>query len=226
MNKMFTTSYSSDARTDASVRGDVHADARARADTHAATKGYVDVDGGGVRARLAANMRRLRVAHHQSLSDLARSTGVSKATLSGIERGRANPTIDTLTALAGALQVSIAELLQEAELGEIRIVRAGRPERRSPTKACARPLEAIGLNGTIDLFELTLPARNVHRVPPQASGSRSHVLVLQGKLIAGPAERISELATGDYASFPADVPHLYEAIRGPVRALVLDTCPT
>jgi transcriptional regulator with XRE-family HTH domain len=42
---------------------------------------------------LAANLRRLRIARHLSLSELARATGMSKATLSGIENSRANPTV-------------------------------------------------------------------------------------------------------------------------------------
>jgi transcriptional regulator with XRE-family HTH domain len=178
-----------------------------------------------VRAQLATNLRRLRIARHLSLSELARSTDMSKATLSGIERRLANPTIDTLVALASTLQVSIPELLQEAELGEIRILRASRPDEGSSDQVRMRSLENVELNGRGHLFELTLPARHVRKASPRANGSRSQVLVLKGKLIAGPEDRISELAAGDYASFPSDVPHLYEAIRGPAHLLVLETCP-
>lgn len=49
---------------------------------------------------------------------------MSKATLSGIEAGRANPTVDTLASLAGALRVPVTELLEELPLGEVRVVRA------------------------------------------------------------------------------------------------------
>ena len=45
--------------------------------------------------------------------------------------------------------------------------------------------------------------------------------MLEGKLIAGPVERVTELAAGDYASFPIDVPHVYETERTGARALVL-----
>ena len=45
--------------------------------------------------------------------------------------------------------------------------------------------------------------------------------VLEGKLIAGPVERVTELSAGDYASFPVDAPHLFEAGRKPARALLL-----
>ena len=75
---------------------------------------------------LAANLRRLRIARRLSLSELARATGMSKATLSSVESGRSNPTIETLAALAGALRVALGELLEEPPVGEVRIVRRGR----------------------------------------------------------------------------------------------------
>lgn len=40
-----------------------------------------------------------------SAAELARRAGLSKATLSGLEAGRANPTIETLDALARVLAV-------------------------------------------------------------------------------------------------------------------------
>src|ERR1700759_4422891 len=79
----------------------------------------------GIQDVLAANLRRLRIARHLSLSELARATTMGKATLSGIENGRANPTVETLAALAAALRVPIGELLEELPLGELRVVRAG-----------------------------------------------------------------------------------------------------
>ena len=75
---------------------------------------------------LAANLRRLRIARRLSLSELARATGMSKATLSSVESGRSNPTVETLAALAAALRVSLGELLEEPPLGEVRVVRRGR----------------------------------------------------------------------------------------------------
>jgi transcriptional regulator with XRE-family HTH domain len=177
------------------------------------------------RVQLASNLRRLRVARHLSLSELARVTAMSKATLSGIERGAGNPTVDTLAALAAALRVSIAELFEPAPVGEVRIARASEAGPRPRDRVGQRLLEAVELDGEAELFELSLPAAHLHALPAERSGSRRAVLVLQGKLIAGPVERISELATGDFASFPADVPHVYETARGAARALVLAYTP-
>ena len=172
-------------------------------------------------AVLAANIRRLRVARHMSLSELARATGIGKATLSAVENGRANPTVSTLTALADPLGVSAGELLEEPALGEIRVVRAGQGTREGRDGVEERVIGTVQVAGPARLRELALPARHVHRSGAGDPGAREELLVLQGKLIAGPAERITELAVGDYASFPADVPRVYETGRQAARALVV-----
>ncbi len=169
---------------------------------------------------LAANLRRLRIARHLSLSELARATGMSKATLSGVEAGRSNPTVETLASLAGALRVTLPELLEELPLGEVRVVRASRSQPEVADGVSRRALDAI-TGGEIELAELEWEPRRVHEPGPRSAGSRAHVYVLAGKLIAGPVERVTELAAGDYAAFPIDVPHLYETRRSPARALVL-----
>lgn len=156
---------------------------------------------------LAANLRRLRIARRLSLSELARATGMSKATLSSVESGRSNPTVETLAALAAALRVTLGELLEEPPLGEVRIVRAGRLDR----------LEEDG----VALSERAWDPHQLEEPEPAAAGTRAGVYVLEGKLIAGPVERVTELAKGDYASFQVDVPHLYETERTRARALVL-----
>jgi transcriptional regulator with XRE-family HTH domain len=151
---------------------------------------------------------------------------MSKATLSGIESGRGNPTIDTLTALAGALGVTVAELLEEAPAGEIHVARIAETHPWPPDGEGRRFLETIGkLKGSLEIVELALPHHHLQDLRPRTSGSWEGVLVLQGRLIAGPTERITELSVGDYASFPADVPCQYETRRAPTRALVLHYTP-
>ena len=183
------------------------------------------VDHQAVQGVLAANLRRLRIARHLSLSELARATGISKATLSSIENGRANPTVDTLAGLAGALRVSIGELLEELPLGEVRIVRGAQARVSQVDGIAQRVLDEVVVDGELRLAEISLGARQARELDAKPVGSRAHVFVLEGKLIAGPVERITELAGGDYASFPTDVPHVYEAGREPARALLLSQSP-
>lgn len=159
---------------------------------------------------LAANLRRLRIARRLSLSELARATGMSKATLSSVESGRSNPTVETLAALAAALHVSLGELLEEPPLDEVRIVRRGR-----------NGVLDRGGDDDLELSERAWGPRQVEEPAAGPAGTRLGLYVLEGKLIAGPVERVTELAAGDYASFPADVPHLFETQRAGARALVL-----
>jgi transcriptional regulator with XRE-family HTH domain len=170
-----------------------------------------------VPAVLAANLRRLRIARSLSLSELARATTISKATLSSIENGHANPTIETLVALAGALRVPLVELLEELPVGEVRVLRAAQ---RNPSAALNR-LDMIAGGGDLDVAEISIGAGEVRELEACGAGARGHVYVLSGKLLAGPVERLTELGTGDYAVFPVDIPHSYEARRHAARALVM-----
>jgi transcriptional regulator with XRE-family HTH domain len=150
---------------------------------------------------------------------------MSKATLSSIENARANPTVETLASLAAALRVSITELLEDIAAPEVRVVRAtqGRLERRDGVPQ--RLVDTVATGGALEVAELALAPRAAHEAEARAPGARAHVYVLQGKLITGPVEFPTELGAGDYASFPADVPHVYEAGRTPPRALVISQAP-
>jgi hypothetical protein len=121
--------------------------------------------------------------------------------------------------------VPIGELLEDLPAPEVRVVRAsrGRLERRDGVPQ--RLLDTIGTAGPIEVAELSLAARAVHEAEPRVAGSRAHVYVLQGKLITGPVEVPTELGVGDYATFPSDLPHLYEAVRAPTRVLVISQAP-
>jgi transcriptional regulator with XRE-family HTH domain len=166
---------------------------------------------------LAAHARRLRVAHRLSLSELARATGMSKATLSAIEAGHANPTIETLAALAAALGVPVTALLDAGDPAELTVVRASATARSGPWRTVRR----LALEGECELAELELPPRHDEEHAPRAAGTRLHVLVVEGTLIAGPSERITELGAGDYAGFAADRPHVLRTGRGRARAVAL-----
>jgi transcriptional regulator with XRE-family HTH domain len=73
--------------------------------------------GGHASARrlLADNLRLMRVMRRLSQTVLAEEAGVTQALVSAIERGRANPTLDSLERLALVLGVRVDELFAEAE---------------------------------------------------------------------------------------------------------------
>ena len=72
-----------------------------------------------VRATLGAILRRRREQAERSLAEIAGPAGISPGFLSEVERGRKDISTERLVALAGALQVTVAELYLELarELG-------------------------------------------------------------------------------------------------------------
>jgi transcriptional regulator with XRE-family HTH domain len=64
---------------------------------------------------LADNLRMLRLKQRLSQDALADEAGVTQALVSAIERGRANPTVESLERLALVLGVGIADLFDDAE---------------------------------------------------------------------------------------------------------------
>lgn len=59
---------------------------------------------------LALNLRRIRVAKNISQDELALLAGVERAYVGHIERGKKNPTIQTVAKLATALECEYCEL--------------------------------------------------------------------------------------------------------------------
>jgi transcriptional regulator with XRE-family HTH domain len=65
--------------------------------------------------RLARALRELRRRRELSQEAVAHGAGLTVSAYARIERGEANPTWTTVTQIAGALGVSVAELAELAE---------------------------------------------------------------------------------------------------------------
>ena len=70
---------------------------------------------------------------------------------------------------------------------------------------------------------MSFDAGVTHEGVPEASGTRAHVYVAHGRVLGGPVERVTELTPGDYASFPIDIPYVFETGRQAARILLLTT---
>lgn len=66
-----------------------------------------------VRQTLACNLRALRGEREWSQEDLALEAGLHRTFVAHVERGTRNISIDNVSKLAHALEVSVSELLQD-----------------------------------------------------------------------------------------------------------------
>jgi transcriptional regulator with XRE-family HTH domain len=169
---------------------------------------------------VGTNLRRLRADHALSLSDLSRTSGVAKATLSALEGGRGNPTLETLSAVAAALEVPMGDLIGASAPAPVQVVRSDEGTAIPGTVSELRLVARFTPSGPVEIYEASWPKRSTRNATGHGPGTREHVFVTRGGLKVGPIGREVGLAGGDYATFKADEPHLYEARAG-TRALLL-----
>ncbi|MEV0129881.1 XRE family transcriptional regulator [Dactylosporangium sp. NPDC050688] len=165
---------------------------------------------------LGDRLRELRAARGLSLSELARAAGIGKATLSGLEHGTRNPTLETLYAVAGALGVPLTALVREQHSDSIR-----------GSAVTATLLEVFDEPGvTFELLRMRVHPGVVQHSPPHAPGVTEHVTVWQGVLRAGPPDAPLVAGPGEHIAWAADVPHVYGAVGpGEVVATLLIRSP-
>jgi transcriptional regulator with XRE-family HTH domain len=164
---------------------------------------------------VAANVRMLRMQADLTLADLASAAGLGKSTLAQLESGKGNPSVETLWAIAAALQVPFARIVDEVR-PSLRVVRAADvpPMHSAETPGWAgRLLTASHARGTFDLYSLDLEEGAVRHADPHHAGVVEHLVVVTGRLRAGPQTGPVLLEAGDLLTFGSDVPHVYEALE-------------
>jgi transcriptional regulator with XRE-family HTH domain len=176
---------------------------------------------GDLIAVVAANLRRLRMEQGRTLSELAQASGVAKATLSALEAGKGNPTIETLSSLATALGIPFGDLLAGGAPEPVHVVHGGEGTVVPGTANDLRLIIRLPGNPPIELYEARFPARSKRSAGAHGPGTREHVVVFQGALRTGPVDRAVDLRAGDYAGFAGDEMHLYEAGPRGARALLI-----
>lgn len=148
---------------------------------------------------IGRRLRDLREAKGVSLSALSRMAGVGKATMSGLETGTRNPTMETLWKVAAALEVPLTALLSSpAVLPDVAVE--------------GRLLESFADAGvTYELYRLVIAAGTSQVSPAHGPGVTEHLTIFTGVAEVGPEASPSMGGPGDHLVFSASTPHLYAA---------------
>ncbi|MGO1077340.1 helix-turn-helix domain-containing protein [Inquilinus sp. CA228] len=153
-----------------------------------------------VDARLAARLAALRAEQGWSLDALAERSGVSRATLSRLERGETSPTASLLGRLCTAYGRTMSGLIAEVETDPPQLLRREDqpgwtdPETGFRRRSVSPP--ATGFRG--ELVEGVLPADAVvsYDTPP-IHGLEQHVWMLDGMLDLMVDDVVHRLRPGD-----------------------------
>jgi transcriptional regulator with XRE-family HTH domain len=159
--------------------------------------------------RLAQRLRLERDSRGWSLADLAERSGVSKATISKIERAEVSPTAVVLVRLASAFDLTLAGLMLRAEGQGGRLSRAAdQAVWRDPETSYLRRQVFSRPDHPIEIIKVEMPARQ-HVTLPAASylHIRQVLWVLSGALVLIDGGERHELRAGDCLGFgpPAEV---------------------
>ncbi|MEZ0165822.1 helix-turn-helix domain-containing protein [Kineococcus sp. LSe6-4] len=180
------------------------------------------------RARAVANnLQRFREVEGLSLSQLAERSGVAKATLYKVERGRTNPTLDTLAAIAESLSITIEQLIALPTEPLVELVRAGEGQDVTDDESrgfivTSRLLPA----GIIEIHDQSFYPGISKTSVSHGQGTREHVMLRSGSIVVGPVGEEVKLEPGDYASYPVDRPHVWRTIGDePARVWIVHTFP-
>lgn len=177
--------------------------------------------------RLAASLRALREAHGLSIGALAQRARLSKSTVSNIESGEGNPSLEVLWQLAGALDVPLGTLLGVETRSTSTIIRAGQGAViDSPSGVRVGLLVAADRPHRTEVLSLDFTPGVDYHAEGHAPGTEEVLYCIEGRLHVGPAGHEVTLEARDAARFPADTAHRYHAPTGARALLVMRYPPT
>jgi transcriptional regulator with XRE-family HTH domain len=183
---------------------------------------------------VARNLRRWRLIRNMTLSGLAERASVAKSTVSLLERGQGNPSIDTLWALAMALGVPFSSLFRDDDIpdDDVSVVRevdgtlvaidqAGLDDDGLVIRHMLTRVSAA----LIEIYTLTLKPGAVRHAEGHVAGLYEHITVATGTVEISSVGFNEIVTQGDLISFRADRPHTYRVIEGPVRLVSVHEYP-
>jgi transcriptional regulator with XRE-family HTH domain len=166
-----------------------------------------------VAVRFGARVRAARQRQGLTLEALAAAAGISRATLSNLERGEHSPSLTAATNVARALGVSLAELLgDEDRRPVVTIPKAERLVFRDPATGIERQLLSPAFAGRgIEFIRATLPPfTTTDELRPYHPAIDKYVLVEEGTLRVVVGAESHLLREGDAFYFRASVSHRFE----------------
>jgi transcriptional regulator with XRE-family HTH domain len=140
-----------------------------------------------------------------TLSAVAERTGLNVGYLSQVENDKASPSLETLAALADALDVPIAWFLLDQSIGPRLVRAADRPRRRMPRASGSMTQVDGGIARDVAIFEGTMPIG--HRTGFHAHPGDEHHVVLSGHIRIIQGDAVVEAGPGDYVLLDGTLPH-------------------
>lgn len=177
-------------------------------------------DQGSPAERIGRRVTELRRQRGLSLSELAARAGIGKATLSGVEAGTRNPTLETLYAITGQLDLPLAAVLADPQ-PESRNLEPGFADVHGASVTAHLHAVFEEPTATFEFYRVRIRPGSRQLSPAHSAGTTEHLSVFSGHGVAGPPDAPIALEPGVYATWAGDQPHVFEAAEEVVAALMI-----
>ncbi|MDG4765133.1 cupin domain-containing protein [Solwaraspora sp. WMMD406] len=130
--------------------------------------------------------------------------------------------METLWSLAVALGVPFSRLV-EPPSAAVRVVRAGdgQGQRSEHADFVGTLLSAAPGHSRRDIYLIQVEPGPAREAAGHLPGTVEHLVVSSGRIRTGPTNEPVVLAPGDYAAFPANQPHVYQALEPGTSAVLI-----
>jgi transcriptional regulator with XRE-family HTH domain len=163
----------------------------------------------GQKYQFGGRIRSVRERRSLTLKDVAEKAGVSESLVSQIERNRVSPAIDTLLALADALEIDFDYLFSGLKRERpVKIVRGDeRPAYQVKQGVKYERLAQVEEQGGIEAYIITIEAGEETGNAEYGHQGWELGIVESGVMELTAGNRVYTCKQGDSVSFRADTPH-------------------
>lgn len=158
---------------------------------------------------IADNLRFHRARLGLSIGQLAEQTGLSKAVISQLEKGGANPTVNTLCRLAEALRQPLSALLEPRPVSARRILRSELPRLDGEAGTAVTCYFPVTPRRRFECFLLELAPGARHDTAGHSENSEEYLIVREGPLTVVVAGKVFLLDREDALFFDGGQAHSY-----------------
>lgn len=171
---------------------------------------------------LALAIKRERQRTGLSVTELAKRASVSKSTLSQLESGIGNPSIETLWSLATAMGLQVTRFFEQPHQ-PLLVIRAneGPTAYAEDANYAATLLADCPAGKRRDIYRLLVQPGEKRVSQSHPPDTIEHVFLCNGSANVGPAHSPVRLYAGDYMRYSADLEHVFEALEADTRAVML-----
>lgn len=176
---------------------------------------------------IAENLNRLRLERNLSLGQLSQLSDVSKVMLSQIEKGDANPTINTIWKIAKGLNVPYTLLIDKHE-SKTSVIRKLETEKQITEDGKYRVYCYYGdtPHRNFELFLLELDLGSEYTSIGHTEKSQEYITVFQGELLLSINNEDYLVKKEDSICFSSTNPHTYKSCgKDTLKAIVVNFYP-